>query len=138
MSTNEEVALATIRAVEQRDLETLHALYDPEVTFHWQPGLPYSGDFSGPDMAGMTAMFSAVWGPLQPDEETRRMDPRVLASNDDLVVIEYTWRARRPDGASFETPTLAKYRIANGRLIEAQMYYYDLPGLIEFVGASRG
>lgn len=137
MSTNEEVALATIKAVETRDLATLHALYHPDVTFHWQPGLPYSGDFSGAGMAQMTEIFSGVWGPLQPDEETRRMDPRVVASNGDTVVIEYLWRARRLDGASFETETIAKYRIADGRLIEAQMFYYDLPGLLEFIGESR-
>ena len=138
MPANETVALATIKAVEERDLETLHALYHPDVTFHWQPGLPYSGDFSGPGMAEMTAIFSGVWGPLQPDEETRRMHPRVVASNGELVVIEYTWRARRPDGATFETETVAKYRITDGRLIEARMFYYDLAGLIEFIGAARG
>lgn len=137
MSVNEEIALATIRAVETRDLETLHTLYHPDVTFHWQPGLPYSGDFSGAGMAEMTAIFSGLWGPLQPDDATRRMDPRVVASNDDLVVIEYMWRARRPDGTRFETETLAKYRIADGRLIEARMFYYDLTGLIEFIGASH-
>lgn len=137
MSENEKVALATIQAVERRDMDRLRKLYHPEVTFHWQPGLPYSGKFSGPGIAEMTEIFSRVWGPLQQNDDYRRMDARVLASKGDLVVIEYTWRAVRGDGATFQTDIVAKYRIKDGRLIEAQMFYYDLCGVIEFIGDQR-
>lgn len=137
MTDNEEIALTTIRCVEQRNLERLHELYHPDVAFHWQPGLPYSGDFSGSKMAAMTETFAEVWGPLQPDDATRRMDPRVVASHGDLVIVEYTWRARRPDGATFETETLAKYRFKDSRLIDARMFYFDLEGLIAFIEHDR-
>lgn len=137
MAKIENIALAAIRAVEERDLETLQQLYHREVTFHWPPGLPYSGDFTGPEIGAMSEAFAKVWIPLQPDEETRRMHPRVLGSNGDLVIIEYVWCAKRADGAAFKTTVLAKYRMKEERLFEARMYYYDLPGLLEFIGSHQ-
>ncbi len=138
MTDNQEIALRAIRCVEQRDLEGLREIYHPDVTFHWQPGLPYSGDFSGPGIASMSETFARIWTPLQPDDATRRMDARVLAAKDDLVIVEYTWRARRPDGAIFETETVAEYRIKDGRLFDARMFYFDLCGLIGFIDDDRG
>jgi hypothetical protein len=38
-----------------------------------------------------------------------------------------------PDGVAFETKTLADYQVEDGKLRRAQMFYYDLPGLIEFL-----
>lgn len=134
---SKQVVLAALEAVEWRRIDKLHQLYHPEVEFHWQPGLPYGGDFSGPAMATMAELFARTWEPLQPDAETRRMDPVVVAAAGDDVVVNYVWRGLDGQGNRFETPTLAHYRVANGKLREARMYYYDLVGLIGFLENAR-
>ena len=47
MTSNVEVVLEAIRAVEERDRETLFGLYHDEVEFHDTPSLPYGGSSRG-------------------------------------------------------------------------------------------
>ena len=62
------------------------------------------------------------------------MNSRVLAtSSQGRVIVNYVWKGLSPDGVAFETETLADYQVEDGRLRRAQMFYYDLPGLIEFL-----
>jgi uncharacterized protein len=130
--------LDMLHMIEERQLERLPDLYHSEIEFHWPPGLPYSGDFSGPAVAKMSERFAATWMPLQPTEETRRMDPRVVAAGDDgRVVVNYMWRGRDAEGRHFQTETLADYQVRDGRLARAQMFYYDLPGMIAFLERAR-
>ena len=133
MSSAEQTVLAAITAVEQRDLDRLAGLYDPGVRFHWPPGLPYSGCYESGELATMSQRFSSVWQPLQPTEELRRMEPSVVATSDDTVVVQYVTRGVDAGGQRFETPVLARYRGRDGRLVEAQMYYWDLVGLRQFL-----
>jgi ketosteroid isomerase-like protein len=131
---NARVVMEVFRAIENRELERLQALYHPEIEFHWQPGLPYGGSFSGPAVAGMSEAFYKTWFPLQPGEDTRRMDPRVVATgNDGRVIVNYLWRGLDPAGRRFETETLADYQVRDGRLVRAQMFYFDLVGTIGFL-----
>jgi ketosteroid isomerase-like protein len=82
----------------------------------------------------MNEAFAQIWFPLQPDAETRRMDPRVLATgNDGRVIVNYLWRGLHPRGRRFETETLADYQVRDGRLARAQMFYFDLAGMITFL-----
>lgn len=139
MPTPVSTVLAAINAVERRDLGRLREFYDPDVTFEWSPGLPYSGRFEGAEIAGMSEQFEAVWGPLQPTERERLMEPVVIGSTDDTVVIQYQWRAVHPTAGRFETPVLARYRVNDGHLTEACMFYWDHAGLLSFLDrASRG
>jgi ketosteroid isomerase-like protein len=135
------VVMEMLQAIENRQLERVRALYHPKVEFHWQPGLPYGGSFSGPALATMHETFERTWFPLQPTEETRRMNPRVLATGDGgRVIVNYLWRGLDPRGRRFETETLADYQIRDGRLVRAQMFYFDLGGTIRFlegVGSAR-
>jgi len=135
-TTAELTALAAIEAVEQRDLERLEALYDPDVEFDWQPGLPYSGHYQHEGNADMTERYRAVWERLQPTEAERRMDAAVVASSGETVVIEYQCRAVDHRARRFETPVLARYRVRDGRLVAAQMFYWDLEGLRVFLTSA--
>jgi ketosteroid isomerase-like protein len=132
----QETVLAAIESVETRDLERLAALYDPAVAFDWPPGLPYSGHYEGRDVATMTERFASVWLPLQQTDEQRRMEPTVVATASDTVVVQYVARGADAAGRRFETPVLARYRARGGRLVEAQMYYWDLIGLQEFIKSA--
>ena len=62
------------------------------------------------------------------------MDSRVLATGPDgHVIVNYVWKGLSPDGVAFETETLADYQVDDDRLRRAQMFYYDLSGLIGFL-----
>lgn len=129
-----EIVTQVLKAVEQRRGDLLAALYHPQIEFHWPPGLPYSGSFVGAEVADMQRRFGAVWFPLQPTEETRCMDFRVIATGDDgRVVATYVWKGIDGQGRRFQTLTLADYQVRDGLFARAQMYYYDLTGLIGFL-----
>ena len=130
---NAEFMLKLLAAIERRDRE-LPKLYHPDIEFHWPPGLPYSGVYTGEAVAKMQECFASIWFPLQPTEERRQMNSRVLAtSSQGRVIVNYVWKGLSPNGGGFETETLADYQVEDGRLRRAQMFYYDLPGLIEFL-----
>lgn len=139
MQSNEEVVLRVIRAVEERDAEALFALYHDDVELHDAPSLPYANAARG--KAAMREQFEnapettwlGLWGPLQPTEAERRMDPRVVASADDEVVVLYTTRALAPDGERFESQVLALYEVRDGKFVRGQMFHYDTAGLLAFL-----
>jgi hypothetical protein len=88
----------------------------------------------GGTVAKMQGCFGSIWFPVQPTEERRRMDSRVLATGPDgHVIVNYVWKGLSPDGVAFETETLADYQVDDDRLRRAQMFYYDLSGLIGFL-----
>jgi ketosteroid isomerase-like protein len=132
----EETVLAAVQSVEARDLDRLAALYDPEIAFDWPPGLPYSGHYEGGRIATMSERFASVWQPLQQTEEERRMEATIVATAGDTVVVHYVTRGADAAGRRFETPVLARYRVRDGRLVEAQMYYWDLIGLHDFIESA--
>lgn len=85
-------------------------------------------------MEEMSNRFAVTWMPLQPNEDTRRMNPRVVAAGDNgHVVVNYLWKGLDAEGRRFETEVLADYQVRDGRLARAQMFYYDLPGVIAFL-----
>lgn len=132
--TDADVVMEILQAIERRELDRLTDLYHPEIEFHWPPGLPYSGDFKGDAVRTMNARFAATWMPLQPTAETRQMNPRVVATSPDGRVIgHYLWKGLDAQGRRFETETLGDYQVRDGRLARAQMFYYDLPGMISFL-----
>jgi ketosteroid isomerase-like protein len=133
-TSNAKVVLTVLDAVERRDRELLQKLNHPDVEFHWPPGFPYSGAHKGETVAKMQGSFASIWIPLQPTEESRRMEPHVLATGPQgRVIVNYIWKGLSRDGVRFETETMGDYQVQDGLLRRAQMFYYDLPGLIEFL-----
>jgi len=139
MQSNEEVVLAVIRAVEERDADALFELYHDDVELHDAPSLPYAHT-----ARGKTAMreqletapqetWVGTWGPLQPTEAERRMDPRVLGSAGDEVTVLYTTRALAPNGERFESQALGLYEVRDGKFAGAQMFHYDTAAILAFL-----
>jgi ketosteroid isomerase-like protein len=140
MQTNEEVVLAVIRAVEERDADALFELYHDDVELYEAPSLPYG--YEG--ISGKAAMHEQLetapettwlgtWGPLQPTEAERRMDPRVVATGGDEVTLLYTTRAVAPNGERFDSPVFALYEVRDGKFARAQMFHYDTAGILAFL-----
>jgi uncharacterized protein len=137
--TNAEVVLAVIRAVQERDAEALFELYHDDVELHDAPSLPYAyaarGKSAMRDQLETTpeTTWLGTWGPLQPTEKERRMDPRVVATDGDEVTVLYTTRALAPDGERFESPVLGLYEVRDGKLARAQMFHYDTAAILAFL-----
>jgi ketosteroid isomerase-like protein len=137
--TNAEVALAVIRAVEERDAEALFELYHDDIEFHDAPSLPYAYTARGKSAmreqleTAPETTWLGTWGPLQPTEKERRMDPRVVAVNGDEVTVIYTTRAIAPDGERFESPVLALYEVRDGKFARARMFHYDTAAILAFL-----
>jgi ketosteroid isomerase-like protein len=143
MPSNADVVLAAFRAVEERDREALFELYHDDVELHDAPSLPYGGSSRG--KAAMREQLEAApettwlgtWGPLQPTEAERRMDPRVVATDGEEVTVVYTTRALSPDGERFESPVLGLYEVRDGKFARAQMFHYDTAAILAFLERGR-
>ena len=140
--SNAEVVLGTFRAVEERDPEALFELLHDDVEFHDAESLPYGGSSRGKAAqrekleAAPETTWLGTWGPVQPTEAERRMDPRVVAIEGDEVTVLYTQRALSPDGERFESPVLGLYEVRDGKLARAQMFHYDTAAIQAFLGRA--
>lgn len=129
--TNASVVLEVIHAVERRDGERLLELCDPEAKFLWPPSLPYGGKGleglleSGP-------AYLAAWDDLQTETE-RQMNPHVVASTQDEVIVLWEHKAVDGTGRRLEIPVLARYRLRSGKLLRAQMFYFDTVEVAAFL-----
>jgi uncharacterized protein len=66
------------------------------------------------------------------------MEPRVVASSGDEVVVLWRQRGLSPGGERFDGPVLALYTVRDGRLARAQMFYFDTSELVGFLGRASG
>src|SRR4030095_6125029 len=131
---NIEVVRKIFRAIEERDAERLLELFDPEVEFHWPPSLPYAANVYGRPGGGLT--WAETWLPLQPTDVERRMDPRVIAASDEEVVVLWRQRGVTAAGERFDGPVLGLYRLREGKLARAQMFYFDSAELSRFLART--
>lgn len=143
MSSNVHVVLQTIRAVEQRDAQALFALYHPNVEIHDAPSLPYGGTRNGlNDIREATEhhperTWLGTWGPLQPTQAERSMDPRVVAANDREVVVLYRQRALDPAGERFDASVIGLYEVHDGKFARAQMFHFDTAAVVKFLTKAQ-
>jgi ketosteroid isomerase-like protein len=131
--TNQAVIRDVFDAIERRDGARLAKLYHPEIEFRWPPGLPYGGMHRGVGIAAMRALFAEVWFPLQPTEADRQMDLQIIAAQGENVAAKYVMRGRDAEGRMIAADTMAHYRVRDDMLISAQMYHFDLTGLLSFL-----
>jgi ketosteroid isomerase-like protein len=139
-----EVMLEIFRAIETRDPQRVDVkrwfeLVQSDAEFHWPPSLPYGGTARGPRRADDTQVtWNGTWDALQPTAAERRMDPRVVASSDDEVVILWRQRGISPAGDRFEGEVLGLYRLREGKLARAQMFYFDTQAAVSFLAKAKG
>jgi ketosteroid isomerase-like protein len=147
MPSPTEVVLEAFAAVEERDREKLFALYHDDVEFHDAPSLPYGGATRGKAAiweqltTSPESTWLGTWGPLQPTEAERRMDPRVVATAGTEVTVLYTQRAVSVQGERFEAPVMGLYEVRDGKFARAQMFHYDtadILGFLERAGTRSG
>jgi ketosteroid isomerase-like protein len=125
---NRRLILEAFRALEQRDDEKFRALLHPDFEIHWPPSLPYGAS------GGST--WSETWGPLQPTEVERKMDPRVVASSGDEVIVLYQQRGVSSTGERFEGEVVGLYQMRDGKLARAQMFYFNTHAVANFLAKA--
>ena len=141
--TNAEIALAVIRAVEERNAEALFELYHDDVELHDAPSLPYAYTARGKSAmrdqleTAPETTWLGTWGPLQPTEAERTMDPRVVAASDREVVVLYRQRAVDPAGERFDAPVLGLYEVRDDRFARAQMFHFDTAAVVDFLARAK-
>lgn len=133
---NATVMLDIFSAIERRDPKRLAELCHPDVEFCWPAALPYGGTTRGVGTEPPT--WIRTWATLQPTEAERSMEPRVVASKGDEVVVLWRQRSLSPDGERFDGPVLALYKVRDGRLARAQMFHFDTSALVEFLARAGG
>ena len=144
MTDNADLVLEAFGAVERRDAEGLLSLYHPEIEFVDAPSLPYAGTFRGLEEIrhqlerDPKKTWLGTWGPLQPTETERKMDPRVIAANGNEVVALYSQRALAPSGEHFEAPVLGLYGVRDGMFARAQMFHFDTAAVVAFLARAGG
>lgn len=144
MDSNAEVVLEVFTSIEERDAERLFELLHDDVEFHDAPSLPYAGSQHGKEAlrerleTAPEKTWLGAWGPLQPTAKERRMDPRVVTTSGDEVVVSYRQRALGPNGEHFDNPALAVYQVRDGKLARAQMFHFDTAGIVDFLSRAAG
>jgi uncharacterized protein len=138
--TNLEVVQGLFESVERRDAEAFARAFDPGVTVHEAPSLPYGGGYRGMEgVARHAQAYTAAWDALQGDGE-RRLDPEFLADGDRVIVL-WRQRARHPEtGKGFDAPVVSVYRLREGKVVESRMFHFDAAATRDYlasVGASR-
>ncbi|MGH9184830.1 MAG: nuclear transport factor 2 family protein [Acidimicrobiales bacterium] len=137
MKANERLVLDMFLAVEQRDLDRLLAIFDPDVEFVWPPSLPgYGGTYRGQEVLDMNTAFASAWDPMQPTDEARPIHARVIGSNDVEVVVHYHQRGVDPSGRTCDTEVLGLYRVDGGKVTRLQMFYFDPEHVASFLTAA--
>jgi uncharacterized protein len=133
---NAEVMLEIFSAIERRDAQQVLDLCHADVEFHWPPSLPYGGTSRGQKDGRPT--WGDTWIPLQPTEAERRMDPRVIATSEEEVVVFWRQRGVSTAGDRFDGPVLGLYQVREGKLARAQMFYFDTVALVSFLANAKG
>jgi uncharacterized protein len=138
---NIELMLAVFAAVERRDARRFAELVHPDFEIHWPPSAPYGGTYRDLDADAQQGRptWAETWSPLQPTAAERRMDPRIVASNDESGEVVVLWRQRgcSPAGERFDSPVLGLYQVRDGRLARAQMFYFDTVALTSFLANAK-
>ena len=127
---NVSVMLEIFAAIERRDPRP--GLLDVE--FNWPPSLPYGGTSRGPRVDGSS--WSETWDRLQPTQAERRLEPRVVAASEEEVVILWRQRGINGSGDRLDTPVLGLYRVRDGKLTRAQMFYFDTAAVLAFLAKA--
>ena len=125
---NRNLVLSLFNAIEQRNNQRLSELLHPGFEIHWPPSLPYG--------AGKARTWSDTWTSLQPTELERKMDPRVVAANENEVVVLWRQRGVSPLGDRFDGEVLGLYQIREAKLARAQMFYFDTVAVGDFLAKA--
>ena len=111
-------------ALASQDMETTMALMHPEIVFVETAGLPYEGEWKGPEGIGQLAQ--EIMGAY--DYEVEGMTHH---DGGDRVFVQLRCKfTSRKSGASTVVPIVEVYEVQDGQVIRNNIYYQDVPALV--------
>ena len=131
-NSNVEIVRRLFQTVEERDLETMFELYDPEVVIREAPSLPYGGEYHGHEGVVEHGLgYLGTWQPVQqPGDET--LEPEFLDGGD-RVFVRWHQKATAPDGARVDLPAISEYRLRDGKIVSSAMHHFDTAAILRFL-----
>jgi len=128
-----DVGLQVFRSVQERNPQLAAEIYHDDLEFHWPRPLPYAGSSYGLQASvERRPGWAETWDPFQ-REPDRGLGARVVASSEDEVVVLWHQRGRDRGGRELDTPVLGLYRVRDGKLARAQMFYFEPPAAARFL-----
>lgn len=127
-----EGGLATVvrfsRALGENDLDRARSLLHEDLVVHEAGGLPYSGEYRGPQ--GFFELFAAM-------NELLELEPGPVVRqslDEDTVVSRFRLRfTARASQRSVEMDLVEIYRITDAQIIDLDVYYKDPSAVNELV-----
>lgn len=102
------------------DLAAMAALLDPEIVVHEAAGLPYGGEYHGPE--GMGALLQKLNTVL---EGFQVKPEQYFVSGDDVAALIRVTGRGRLTGQAVDMPVMEVWRIKNGRAVMIRPFYWD-------------
>jgi ketosteroid isomerase-like protein len=132
---NLEVVSRLFRAIEQRDGVAALAAWDDEAVISEPSFLPYGGQYRGRQgVVRHAERWLETWDRLQGENE--RPLRAVFLDADDHVVAVWRLRATREDGNVLAARVVGVYRVSDGKIDAAQMFYSDRAAIVSFLRAG--
>ncbi len=132
-STVDEV-LSTIQqfmgAMVEGDLDTARGLLHEDFVCYEAGGLPYSGEYHGPD--GFFGLTATIFGAM---ELTPGPDVQFLRSGDTIAVRFRLTFTSRASGEKVEMSFVEVYTVRDGLITELDVYYKDPSAVTSMLGS---
>jgi hypothetical protein len=127
-TANRAVAHTLCDAVIAGDFDTVLSVFHDECVVHESPVLPYGGDWKGPEgFAQLFAVISTMF--------TLSIDRyEVFGDGDTVAVRADTTFTSLASGTSLQTAVVEVYRIADGKIIDADIFYKDASAITRLAG----
>src|SRR5215207_8792436 len=131
-NTNVEIVRRLFRTVEERDLETMFDLYDPQIVIRESPSLPYGGEYHGHEgVVGHGLGYLATWQPVQqPGDEALEAE---FFDAGERVFVRWRQKATAPDGEHLDLPAISEYRLRDGKIVGSSMHHLDTEAILAFL-----
>jgi uncharacterized protein len=134
---NIDIIRRLFRAVEERDIEPMYEIYDPEVVIREASSLPYGGEHRGYEGVIRHGLgYVQAWDHLQ-TEEDRNLEPEFVGHGDRVLVC-WQQKAHAEDGRALRVPVVSEYRLRGGKVVESRMHTFDSAELAEFLTDQGG
>jgi ketosteroid isomerase-like protein len=123
---NKELLLEVFRAIEERNDQKFSELLHSDFEIHWPASLPYG---EGKPQSAEADSKCRSKSSLKSGEWIRV----VVVANEDEVVVLWRQRGSSPVGERFDGEVLGLYRVQEGKLARAQMFYFDAVAVANFL-----
>jgi hypothetical protein len=131
MSTDTERLQRFVELMNSGRYDDARGMLSDDVVIREPPAIPYGGEFKG--LAGFDEfrrVFGGTW-------KSWTDGPIWYAENEGTVAkLNVITAVSRATGKTYSTLLAEFFTFADGKLVEVEVFYQDLPGFLEAVGST--